>query len=300
MKKNQLYVAVMLCLQIFWPAQSLAADAVVPRLKEELLKQEQIYQGRGEQRLEGYVIDRSLLSYIYTLSAGFDRALAKLGAKERWLDIGAGRGQAVLDYFAGRFDAMNVDLGEKRGEKAQVVAVSIEDRTTALWHQAAANLAPGQMRYLAGKRLREYAPGELGRFQLITDVIGGFSYSTDLALFVERVFSLLEVNGSFYTVLQDIHAEGGTNKPYYADKPSYTGARYLTEITKADGSEVRVCSWLKSITCAQVTCELKAGWQPPIEVFHMRKVCDDVKVPVLSAVRYEAGTPPEREFRLAN
>jgi hypothetical protein len=294
LKAPWICASALLISQVLWAVQSRAADPVAPQFKEELLKQEQIYQGRGEQRLEGYVIDRSLLSYIYTLSPGFDRTLANLGAQDRWLDIGAGRGQAVIDYFAGRFDAMHADLGDRRNEKAQVVAISIEDRRTALWDQAAANLAPGQMRYLAGRRLREYAPGELGQFQLITDVIGGFSYSTSLSLFVEKVLGLLELNGNFFTVLQDVHAQDGANKPYYE------GARYLTEITQADGSEVRVCSWLKRIACAEVVCELKSEWQPPIEVYRIRKVCNDVAVPALTPVRYEAGTPPEREFRLVN
>ena len=285
---------VVLLVAALWLAISHAAEPATAPFNEELKKQEEIYQGRGEQRLEGYVIDRSLLSYIYTLPSGFDRSLANLGPNDRWLDIGAGRGQAVLDYFSGRFDAMHPELGERRNRKAQVVAMSIEDRTTALWHQAAANLPPGQMRYLAGRRLREYSAAELGRYQLITDVVGGFSYTTSLSLFVETVLGLLVVNGNFYSILQDVRGEQGTNKPHY------DGAPFLTELTRADGSEVKVCSWLKSITCVEVVCELKTQWQPPIEVYSIRKVCTDVKVPALAPSRFEAGTPPQRGFRLVD
>ena len=293
MKSAVISVAVLLVSSLRM-ANSHAADSAAPPFNEELKKQEQIYQGRGAQRLEGYVIDRTLLSYIYTLPSGFDRSLVSLGPGDRWLDIGAGRGQAVLDYFAGRFDAMHPELGERRNRKAKVVAMSIEDRTTPLWHQAAASLPPGQMSYLAGRRLREYSAEELGRFQLITDVVGGFSYTTSLALFVETVLGILEVNGNFYSILQDVHGETATNKPHYE------GAPYLTEITRADGSEVRVCNWLKSITCVEVACELKTQWQPPIEVYSVRKVCGDVRVPALAPVRFEAGTPPQRGFRLVN
>ena len=129
---------------------------------------------------------------------------------------------------------------------------------------------------------------ELGQFQLISDVIGGFSYTTTLSMFIERVLSLLEVNGNFYTVLQDVHAEDGSNKPYYE------GSGFLTEIARADGSELKVCPWLKSITCVEVTCELKSKWQPPIEVYRIHKTCSDVKVPALSTIFYQAGTPPKR------
>jgi hypothetical protein len=59
-----------------------------------------------------------------------------------------------------------------------------------------------------------------------------------------------------------------------------------------------MCSWLKSISCVEVTCEAKSGWKPPLEVYRVRKVCDNVTVPGLAPVHFEAGTPPERGFRL--
>ena len=142
--------------------------------------------------------------------------------------------------------------------------------------------------------MREYSLEELGQFQLITDVIGGFSYTENLSLFVEKVLGFLELNGSFYTVLQDVRSEAGTNRPHYEDSP------FLTEIANADGSEVRVCSWLKSITCVQVGCELNTEMQRPVELYRIQKVCNDVTVPPLVSVSYQAGTPPPRRFQLRN
>ena len=203
-------------------------------------------------------------------------------------------GPGILDYYAPRYDAMHLEGRERRGKKAQAVAMSIEDRRTPLWHQTAASLEANQIQYLFGKRLREYSLEELGQFQVITDVLGGFSYTRYLSLFMEKVLGFLELNGNFYTLLQDVHSENGTNRPYYPD------ARFLTEIANADGSEVKVCSWLKSITCVEVTCELKAEWKPPIEVYRIHKVCNDVTVPALVPIHFEAGTPPERRFQLRN
>jgi hypothetical protein len=294
MIKTGIRLVVLLILQALWLEQSWSADPGSAQFNEELSKQEQIYQSQGEQTPEGYVIDRSLLSYIHTLHSGFDRSLAELGAKDRWLDIGAGRGQAILDYFDPRYDRMHQAGDEQREGKAQAVAISIEDRRTSDWHQTAASLGANQIRYLFSKRLREYSSEELGQFQVITDVIGGFSYSLNLSLFMEKVLGILELNRSFYTVLQDVHAEDGKNKPYYE------GAAFLTEITNADGSEVKVCSWLKRISCVEVICEFKAKWKPPIEVYRIRKVCNDVTVPDLVTTHYEAGTPPERGFQLKN
>jgi hypothetical protein len=261
-------------------------------LGEELEKQRGIYGTKGTAVPSGYVIDRSLLSYTYALSEPFNRALAGLGPNDRWLDIGAGEGHAILDYCTAKYDALHDRYGEAPEKKARAVAISIEDRRTERWHTTAASVDPGQIQYLFGKTLREYAPQELGRFQVITDVMGGFSYSNQLSVFMERALSLLEVNGSFHTVLADVHSESGRNKPHYEGSP------YLTEISTRDGAEVKVCSWLKRIACVEVTCEFKPNWTPPIEVYHIRKTCEDVKVPALLPVHYTAGTPPERGYRL--
>ena len=129
---------------------------------------------------------------------------------------------------------------------------------------------------------------------VITDVIGGFSYTADLTLFMEKVTRFLATGGSFYSILQDVRTEAAGNQPYYKDAP------FLTEIANEAGGEVQICSWLKSISCVQVTCELKKGWRPPLEAFHVQKVCNEVKVPALTLAHYEAGTPPERRFVLKN
>jgi SAM-dependent methyltransferase len=292
LKNTGLHIVILFVLQTLWLGTAYSQLVGIPKYKEEVSKQEGIYQSRGEKTPEGYVIDRSLLAYTFTLPAEFDHSLASLVPTDRWLDIGAGQGQAVLDYYASRYDAMHVEGQERRGRKAQAVAISIEDRRTALWSQTAASLEPNQIQYFFGKRLGEYSLKELGQFQLITDLLGGFSYTESISRFMEKVLGFLALNGSFYTILQDVNSEKGTNKPYYPN------ARFLTEIENSDGSELKICSWLKRITCVKVTCELKPEWKPPVEVYRIHKVCDDVAVPALVPVHFEAGTPPERRFQM--
>ena len=115
-----------------------------PQYTDEMLKQESIYKSQGEQRPEGYVIDRSLSMYVETLSSDFDRTLANLGPKDRWMDIGAGMGQAILDYSTPVYDLTHP---ERRGKKAQAVAMSIEDRRTPAWHHTAASLGENQLQF---------------------------------------------------------------------------------------------------------------------------------------------------------
>jgi hypothetical protein len=266
-----------------------AAQPDPASIPAELGKQESIYRSDDK----GYTVDRSLADYVSALSPGFNRDLQLLDSTGRWLDIGAGQGQAVMDYLALASDPSGQSVVRDPSRKAQVVAMSIEDRRTPRWHDMSSKLGQQQMRYLADKRLREYSIDEIGKFQVITDVIGGFSYTDDLSTFMVTVLRLLEVKGTFYTVLQDVQSEVGTNKPYYPD------ATYLTEMTAADGTPLRVCGWLKQITCVEVTCDLKAGWRPPVEAYSIRKTCESTQVPTTITRQYQAGTPPERRFRVA-
>jgi hypothetical protein len=146
------------------------------------------------------------------------------------------------------------------------------------------------MRYLYGKRLREYSLEELGKFQLITDVYGGFSYTENLSLFLERVLALLEVGGSFYTLVASVHLEDGKDDP----KTTW----YLTELVDAAGRDVKVCSWMKGVSCVNVTCESKSDWGTPTELLRVQKICGNISVPRTTLLKYEAGQPPGRKFRL--
>lgn len=285
-------LAPLLLLHVLHLPASHAAQDAKPAYVEELTRQTQIYESKEADRPEGYVINRSLLSYATTLPVDFQQALAALDVGDRWLDIGAGEGRAVIDYCVGTYDGTYWRGEAKPNRKARAVAMSIEDRRTKQWHEATARLDKDQMSYLSGRHLNQYSNEELGQFRMITDVLGGFSYTDDLASFTAKTLALLEVNGSFYTVLQDVREENGANKPHYPNSP------FLTELVDVDGSELRVCSWLKRIGCVQVACEYKEDFTPPIEVYRITKVCSDVAVPPLTTVHYAAGTPPERRFKL--
>lgn len=262
-----------------------------PAIEKARAEQARIYQSRGDVVPPDYVTDRSLLSYSSVLLPDFDRSLARLTPEDRWLDIGAGQGRAILDYYGERYDAMHPEGRERRGGKARAVAMSIEDRRTPEWQQAAARLEPGKIDYRAGRRLREYAPEELGRFRLATDVYGGFSYTSQLSAFMQQVLNLLEVGGSYYTVLINVHPE----QPLLPRR----AAGYQTEIVDAAGAEVKICAWLRRIGCVEVSCETDAASASSIERYRVRKTCAATVVPGLETVLFEAGAPPVRQFRLA-
>jgi hypothetical protein len=271
-------------LGVGWPQES-----AQPRMDEAIAKQEKIYRSRGANIPSGYVTNRALSDYVELLPSGFCDALGRLGSSDRWLDVGAGAGQAILDYYAPADDTAPAEKCAGYGGRARAVAMSIEDRRTDKWQQQAASLGDDRIRYLFGKRLRHYSREELGKFQIITDVYGGFSYTEDLSQFLEKVLSLLEIGGVFYTMVQSVHLDDAKDKP---------STSYLTELVDATDRDVKVCSWLKKTTCVKVGCESKSDWDAPTELINIRKVCSDVSVPRMTLLQYEAGNPPGRRFKL--
>ena len=287
--------AARLAIAIVIVVQALGLEAVWPQelpqqqIDKEIAKQEKIYHTPGAASPRGYVINRRLSEYAEVLPTGFCAALGRLGSSDRWLDIGAGEGQAILDYYAPEGDAPPDKKCARPGDKARAVAISIEDRRTDKWKERAVSLGDDRIRYLTGKRLREYSGEELGKFQIITDVYGGFSYTEHLFQFVDTVLSLLEVGAGFYTLVPGVHLADGKEK---------LGILYLTELEDIGGRPLKVCSWLKQTTCVQVTCESRSNWKRPTELISIKKICSDVSVPRMKLVEFEAGYPPSRRFQL--
>ena len=286
---KRLAVLIVIVLQAQSPGAGWPQEPAPPRIDEEIAKQEKIYRSRGAEVPSGYVTSRALSDYAELLTSDFCDALSRLGSSDRWLDIGAGDGQAILDYYAFEDDAAQAAKCARSWSKARAVAMSIEDRRTDKWRQQAAIFGGDRIRYLSGKHLRYYSREELGTFQIITDVYGGFSYTENLSEFLGKVLSLLETGGIFYTMVQSVHLQNGKDKP----KPWY-----LTELVDAAGRDVKVCSWLKKTACVKVACESQSDWDEPTELIRIQKVCSDVSVPRMKLLKYEAGNPPGRRFQL--
>ena len=276
-------LVILLQAQVGWPQ-----EIAPPKLVEEFGKQEKIYRSRGADVPSGYVTNRGLSDYASLLPSGFCDMLGRLSNSDRWLDIGAGDGQAVLDYYASEPKAAAEKCG-RSGTRARAVALSIEDRRTKKWQLQAAILGGDRIQYLSGKRLRDYSVEELGKFQLITDVYGGFSYTEDLSRFIGKVLSLLEVGGAFYTLVQNVQLENGKDKP---------SSSFQTELVDSAGRDIKMCSWLKQTPCVNVGCESKNDWDTPTELVNIHKICSDVSVRPTKLLRYEAGNPPGRRFQL--
>src|SRR5262245_52458686 len=165
-------LAVLIALHLLGLRTSWPQEPSEMRSDEEITKQEQIYRSKGAEVPRGYVTDRGLSDYLELLPSGFCDSLGSLGNSDRWLDIGAGSGQAILDYYISEEKTPPAKRCSGSGGKVRAVAISIEDRRTDAWQRRAESLGDNRIRYLFGKRLRQYSGEELGKFQIITDVYG--------------------------------------------------------------------------------------------------------------------------------
>ena len=100
---------VIIVVQALGPGAVWPQEPAEPRLDEEIAKQEKIFQRRGADVPRGYITNRGLSDYAELLPTGFCDALGRLGSSDRWLDIGAGAGQAILDYYAPEGDAPSAE-----------------------------------------------------------------------------------------------------------------------------------------------------------------------------------------------
>ena len=117
---------------------------------------------------------------------------------------------------------------------------------------------------------------------------GRFTYTENLSRFLEKVLSLLEIGGAFYTVLPAVHLEDGTDK---------LGTWYKTELVDAASRPIKVCSWLKQTTCTKVGCESKSDWDAPTQLIEIRRLAATLRFRARTFGAM-AGAPPGRRFQL--
>ena len=90
-------ILIVILLQVLGLGVGWPQEPTPPQVDEEIAKQEKIYRSQGADIPGGYTTNRGLSDYLELLPAGFCDALGTLGSSDRWLDIGAGAGQAILD-----------------------------------------------------------------------------------------------------------------------------------------------------------------------------------------------------------
>ena len=127
----------------------------------------------------GFRVSRNLDEYEKMFGADFLIRLVNFGRTNAWIDMGAGQGEAQLQYL-------------RQGGMATTKAIAFE-RPFKL-----RQTDPEHFQFLSGRFLENIPDAEIGHADLITDVYGVLSYTPQLGLALAKYFRFLKVGGALY------------------------------------------------------------------------------------------------------
>lgn len=202
-----------------------------------------------------FTTSRDLFEYQHTLHEGFKQSLANLRADQHWVDLGAGKANAQVDYLksiqdlrqAPQTTAVAYKLDRwfsppKFGGKLAVKEGAFETQDTASWKKA----------------------------DLVTDVFGVLSYSSDMHTSLQKVFDMMNVGGELYVYANN----------YATSFVSYAQGR----------KAFSMIDFLSSVEGLKV--EGRFG------TFKVTKEKEDIVIPRLELRGYKDDAPPIRSFEI--
>lgn len=152
------------------------------------IKCDQLFFGRGgisrAIKWNWFVTGRNLSDYRQGFHNDFTTSLQSLKANETWIDLGAGKGNAAIDYLK--------ETTEPR-LRANVLLIAYKlDRWFGI------PKFNSKLSVIEGKLFEEIPSVQLPRATLITDFFGVLSYTRDLSRSLSLVFDRLEIGGELY------------------------------------------------------------------------------------------------------
>ncbi|MNK89585.1 hypothetical protein D3C87_1095990 [compost metagenome] len=130
-----------------------------------------------------FITDRDLSEYLHQLHPDFVAALRNLRSDQHWVDLGAGKAIAQIDYLKS-FDKIS------EAPLATAVAYKL-DR----WFRPSSHHGKLEIREGA---FEAQDTASWKKADVITDVMGVISYTKDLTTTLQKVFDLLNVHGELY------------------------------------------------------------------------------------------------------
>ncbi|WP_413612441.1 hypothetical protein [Bdellovibrio sp. HCB-110] len=141
-------------------------------------------------RKNKFVTNRDLYEYREVLHTDFMNSLSKLTPDQHWVDLGAGKANAQIDYIKSFSNPLSAAQATgvaykldrwfsppKFDGKLQIKEGAFEQQPTATWKKA----------------------------DLVTDVFGVISYTHDLHTSLQKVFDLMNVKGELYIFTTNYH-----------------------------------------------------------------------------------------------
>lgn len=130
-----------------------------------------------------FITDRDLSEYLHQLHPDFVKALRNLRSDQHWIDLGAGKAIAQIDYLKS-FDK-----------------ISDAPLTTAVAYKLDRWFRPRSFNGKLEVREGVFEAQDTASWKeadVITDVMGVISYTKDLTTTLQKVFDLLNVHGELY------------------------------------------------------------------------------------------------------
>ena len=233
-------------------------SCLVNKIKENL----EVIQSNGTAiRPSGFEVRRNLDQYKNAFGLRFSAHLNDLVKGDVWIDLGAGSGDALLDFLGAH---------PNQGVKTVGVAWVKPPPSNATYAKAETHFeSTGAFKFLQGGRLEEIPRAELPQSQVITDLMGPMAYTHDLPLILRLELSLLKDEKSALFITVDSRTSIETPQ----------GARTLSE-------------WISSIKGLTVSTSQNHGFT----VLEIHKLEPEPSIPELSLKHLQPGMPPVRVF----
>lgn len=197
-----------------------------------------------------FVTDRDLISYKQELHSDFSKSIDALGPDGHWIDLGAGKALAQIDF-----------LRKFRGSREAPLVTAVAYK---LDRWFAPPRFAGKLQVKEGV-FEEQSVQEWTRADIITDLFGVLSYTTDFTRAFSQALNLLKLNGELYI----------TTTPW--------ATRF-----NVHGSSMALIDFLSSIDGLRV--EGRFG------VIKITKEKEFIQVPSMILTRFEENLPPHRTF----
>lgn len=217
-----------------------------------------------------FTVHRDLAAYESDFGFLFRQRVGNLRRGQHWLDVGAGDGNAQLDY-----------LRERSSDAARVTAIAYRRG----WESRLYNskLGRGENRFISGRMVEAISNQEIGQADLITDVFGALSYTNDPVLVLRKYLELLKPDGHLMFVGMMSKVKVGEKEILFTDW-----------LAQQKGIEVKV---LKETTVLDYT-----PMHPDPEKYHAVEVrvtdlAAALQLPKLKTLRTTDALPPQFIFQ---
>lgn len=307
---------------LFWSSVSVSGSQASPCPEALQRLNQQIDRNFFETR-------RDFEHYAQLLPQSFLDRITKLKKMDHWLDAGSGEGIAIEDFFRDVVFNPNqllMDSGYS-GWKPR----SIEMDPEAI-RRAAADLnhkdfsekpsvtgvsfrmfrLPPQNSKLTIKTGRFFEEIPLEEFQktdLISDVYGVASYTSNLHEVLTRYHHILKMGGRAYLFIGDhveVPSHIGYSKPERIGAEGWDAPFANSKVRTLDGEEISLLEWLNKISGFQVSIESrrieqrpKGGFAPGAvlrSTIVLEKSSDEFRAPKIKLMHADDGKPPIRNF----